>query len=418
MQYRQELDGLRAIAVVAVILNHIESNLLPSGFLGVDIFFVISGYVITASLQRTKAESVQDFLLHFYSRRIKRLVPALLMLIALTSVALSMFDPAPQTQLKTGLLSVFGLSNIYLIKIQADYFGDSVDLNSFTHTWSLGVEEQFYLVFPILLWFMYAKNQKRGAGRLVVFLVISAVLSLAFFAVFYQYHRDVAYYSMPTRFWELAIGAITFFLMRRLDFGQSNRWRGAISAVALWALLVILCLPENLIVLNAVLIVISTAVLIFFTAPKTLPYKVLSLPLATYVGLISYSLYLWHWPVLTISRWTTGITWYTLPFQLVLIFALASASYRYVEGPLRRATWSKSRAATVGYGLAGSTAVACFTALLMFPLRGELFIGKQAELVAEGVESLVTPYSIEDVTGAWGGGRMCPFKQPGRCQKN
>ena len=161
MQYRKEIDGLRAIAVSAVILNHFESNLLPSGFLGVDVFFVISGYVITGSLQRTNAESFIDFLLYFYARRIKRLVPALLVFVALTSVALSLFDPAPQTQLKTGLLSLFGLSNLYLIKVGTNYFGDSALLNSFTHTWSLGVEEQFYLVFPLFLWFLYTRSPKK-----------------------------------------------------------------------------------------------------------------------------------------------------------------------------------------------------------------------------------------------------------------
>jgi peptidoglycan/LPS O-acetylase OafA/YrhL len=403
MQYRQEIDGLRAIAVSAVILNHIEGDLLPSGFLGVDIFFVISGYVITASLQRTEVGSLKDFLLNFYSRRIKRLVPALVVFVALTSVVLSLFDPAPQTQLKTGLLSLFGLSNLYLIMIKADYFGDSVILNSFTPTWSLGVEEQFYLVFPILVWLLHAKDQSRDSTRLATLLAVLAIVSLAFFVGLYESRPDVVYYSMPTRFWELAVGALTFFAADRCNIGWADRWCGVTSTIAFFGIAVVLCLPENLIVLNAILIVLLCALLIFFAKPNTLPHKILSTKLIVYIGLISYSLYLWHWPVLTVSRWTIGVTWYTVPFQLTLMLILASVSYRYLERPLRRISWSASRVITIGYGVASSVAVGMFTILLMIPLQGKLFTGERPNLVAAGVSTLTAPYSVEGVSGTWSG---------------
>lgn len=403
MRYRQEIDGMRAIAVSAVILNHIESDFLPSGFLGVDIFFVISGFVITASLQRTDAGSLKDFLLDFFSRRIKRLIPALVVFVALTSVVLSLFDPAPQSQLKTGLFSLFGLSNLYLIKIKADYFGDSVILNSFTHTWSLGVEEQFYLVFPILFWLLHAKGSHVNSTRITATLAGLAILSLASFAGLYASHPDIVYYSMPTRFWELAVGALAFFMTRRFGADQGNQCHQIASTIAIAGLGVVLCLPENLLIQNTILIVLFTALLILSIKPDTPLHTMLSAKAVVYVGLISYSLYLWHWPVLTISRWTIGISPYTIPLQVFLMLTLASLSYRFLERPLRSKNWSTRRVVTIGHGLAGSATVGILTLLLAIPLQGKLFTGESPQLVATGASSLITPYSIDGASGTWAG---------------
>jgi len=146
--YRPEIDGLRALAVIAVIIDHFNKALLPSGYLGVDIFFVISGYVISSSLYNSSAKSFGDFITGFYSRRLKRLVPALVVCILATGILICLFDPNPRASLRTGELALFGLSNIYLLRQATDYFGASAQLNAFTHTWSLGVEEQF-IYFPL-----------------------------------------------------------------------------------------------------------------------------------------------------------------------------------------------------------------------------------------------------------------------------
>ena len=150
-RYRPEIDGLRAFAVITVIINHFNKDILPGGYLGVDIFFVISGFVITSSLYQRPSKNFKDFISGFYERRIKRLVPALSVFVLITSIAICLFNPATELSLKTGLTSLFGLSNLYLLKQSTDYFAQSTELNVFTHTWSLGVEEQFYILFPFLI---------------------------------------------------------------------------------------------------------------------------------------------------------------------------------------------------------------------------------------------------------------------------
>ena len=151
-RYRPEIDGLRAFAVIAVIINHFNKEILPNGYLGVDIFFVISGFVITSSLYQRPSKNFKDFISGFYERRIKRLIPALSVFVLITSIGICLFNSEPGSSLKTGLTSLFGLSNLYLLKNSTDYFALSSELNVFTHTWSLGVEEQFYILFPCLLY--------------------------------------------------------------------------------------------------------------------------------------------------------------------------------------------------------------------------------------------------------------------------
>lgn len=192
-KYRPEIDGLRAFAVVAVIINHFNKDLLPSGYLGVDIFFVISGYVITSSLADRQSKNFLDFLTGFYERRIKRLVPALVVFVLITSVLISLFNPDPWPALALGWRSLFGIFNLHLYRTATDYFAESTELNPFTHTWSLGVEEQFYLLFPLLIWFSGFGQQKvRGARNLFFGNGVLTIASLISFISLYRVNQPAS----------------------------------------------------------------------------------------------------------------------------------------------------------------------------------------------------------------------------------
>lgn len=184
--YRPEIDGLRAIAVLAVILNHIDAAWLPSGHLGVDIFFVISGCVITGSLARQPSSSLADLLGGFYSRRLRRLVPALVLMVVPAALLISLVDPHPHGSLRTGLMALVGFSNLELLQQSTDYFARSAQLNAFTHTWSLGVEEQFYLLYPLLVWCCGFGRQRQGLARLAAAIGLLSLASLIGFALLWH----------------------------------------------------------------------------------------------------------------------------------------------------------------------------------------------------------------------------------------
>ena len=341
--YRPEIDGLRALAVVAVIINHFSKALLPSGYLGVDIFFVISGYVITASLSRGESKNLGEFLAGFYVRRIRRLVPALVVFVLLTSVLISLFNPEPWISLGTARASLFGFSNIFLLKESTDYFAQSTELNPFMHTWSLGVEEQFYLVFPFLVWGSgFGRQAKAGARRLLGWVGLLSLLSLVAFLCLYPSHQPAAYFLMPARFWELAAGCLVFLALQQRPLPGNTLERLPMLPVVA-AMVAIMALPLQAAVPATFAIVLLTGLLIGGLRRGTAAFALFSHPRVVGVGLISYSLYLWHWGVLAISRWTIGIHWWSVPFQILAMALLATLSFRLIEQPARRATIPSQR---------------------------------------------------------------------------
>jgi peptidoglycan/LPS O-acetylase OafA/YrhL len=333
--YRPEIDGLRAFAVTAVIINHFNENVLTGGYLGVDIFFVISGYVITSSLSSRKSHSFGNFLLSFYERRIRRLLPALLVCIVVTSVLLCLFNPDPGVSLGVGWRALFGWSNISLYTSATDYFAEATELNPFTHTWSLGVEEQFYLLFPFLFWFTgFGRNTRNGARNLLLWIGALALTSTVAFSWLYGMNRPMVYFLMPFRFWEMAAGCLVFLCLR--NGGGITEWTQRIPPLLLLAGITGLMLhPMGNGAVATIAVVLLTALSMTCLRPGTWTYAAFTSRRVVRIGLISYSLYLWHWSVLSLSRWTVGIHWWTVPFQLILIVLIANASYRWVECPLR-----------------------------------------------------------------------------------
>ena len=338
--YRPEIDGLRAFAVVAVIINHFNKNILPGGYLGVDIFFVISGFVITSSLYRKPSKNFKDFISGFYERRIKRLVPALTVFVIIASIAICLFNPKPLLTLRTGLTSLFGFSNLYLLKQSTNYFAQSTTLNIFTHTWSLGVEEQFYLLFPFLIWFSgFGKQTQKGIRNLSLIISGLTIASLISFLYFYSTNQPAAYFLMPTRFWEMASGCLLF--LGSLSRSSIIRFFERVPPLVLIVFIVgVMYLPISIARASTFAVIVLTLILINSLKKNTIAFKIFTHPNVVYIGLISYSLYLWHWGVLSLSRWTIGIHWWSIPFQVAIIFCLSILSYRWIETPFRENSWS------------------------------------------------------------------------------
>ncbi|MFV2005782.1 MAG: acyltransferase family protein, partial [Gammaproteobacteria bacterium] len=396
--YRAEIDGLRAVAVLSVIISHFDRSLLPSGHLGVDIFFVISGFVITQSLVARQHTTFRSFIHDFYDRRVKRILPALVLSVVVTFVfALLIINPESNlytSTRKTAIAALFGVSNFYLLHQATDYFSASAKLNPFTQTWSLGVEEQFYLLFPLLFWFSGITRKKASGFRCFAWIIsVTGALSLLSYFLVSNTNPVAAFYLMPTRFWELATGSIAYLIFSEKNKAVMDFSQPLIAVVAV-SLIASLFIPREYPVTSTFLVVLSSAILIVTLRPASFIYRILTTRPVIYIGVISYSLYLWHWSVLTLSHLSVGINKWTVPFQLALIFILALLSYRYVEKPLRRADWSfikpgKIHLRALGHGLVTVFFVASILYILSVPLSGLLFAGKPAPLILKGVETLI-----------------------------
>ncbi len=403
--YRPEIDGLRCLAVLAVIANHFNHQFMASGFLGVDIFFVISGYVITGSLHQSSHISLKIFLRDFYAKRSKRLLPVLILFVLLTSAIIALFNPKPDATLKTGVASLFGVANLYLLRQATDYFGNTAALNPFTHTWSLGVEEQFYIIFPLVMWFAKYRTERYGRSRAVSVLVFSAIASWLLYVILVYNYQQAAFYLMPARLWELALGALTFLF---IDGNKSNsivktltsRW----SPTATLAVIIVVLFSDSIsLAVTTTVVAVLTALLIASLRQGTTAFRVLTTAPAMFVGRISYSLYLWHWAVICISKWTIGISIWTVPAQLFLMFLLATLSYRYVELPGRGTKWIGMPSLPIALGLFGSLAAAALVMILALPLRGELYLGNPPIMKSTGVETLLDSYTPKTISTTWHG---------------
>lgn len=349
--YRPDIDGLRAIAVLAVVLFHIEPALLPGGFAGVDIFFVISGYLITGNISRDFYSPQGFSWREFYRRRALRILPVLFVVLLVT-LLVGHFTLLPEDLDELGrsaLASVFSVANIYFAYfLDVGYFADDSSLQPLLHLWSLGVEEQFYFIWPVILVFLLARFARGGALSVTALLIVAsfilAELSLSRSPMF-------TYYMLPTRAGELLIGALLALFLSRTRSSMPAWFYFSLGLVG--ALLVIASLAwvtEDMGFpgVNALPSTLGAALLIWAGSQKVVGIsRILSLRPLVLVGLISYSLYLWHWPILSFYRYIYGVV---EPLAGMMLFgvmvAFSVASYRWVEKPCRKISWSFNRVIT------------------------------------------------------------------------
>jgi peptidoglycan/LPS O-acetylase OafA/YrhL len=347
--FTSHIDGIRAIAVMAVVLYHLDPSYFPGGFAGVDIFFVISGFVVSLSTARYQSSSLIDILLTFYQKRILRIYPALLVCLLFTFMASALFIPQAwlsSANSRSGIAAFFGFSNFVLAAESGGYFAPKSEFNPFTHTWSLGVEEQFYLTFPFL-YCIWAKGKRILS---TVIFVLTLLASLAYAALFLQEKPADEFFLIGSRFWELALGVILYQVMalRQITSSPKNIVPKAILNIS--PLLLIpgfyLANESDAPFPSCLPITLATAAILFvlFGRNRSFAHAVLSSPLFSYIGRISYSLYLWHWPVFVLMRWTIGIeTFAQEAMALISTALLATFSYHFIEQPTRYASRLSNR---------------------------------------------------------------------------
>lgn len=335
-RYRPEIDGLRAISVLAVIFWHAEFKIFPGGFIGVDVFFVISGYLITQLIVRDLQEGTFSFL-RFYERRARRILPALfLVILCCIPFALAWMMPAELNAYSKSVVSaVLGASNFLFWK-QSGYFDQYAELKPLLHTWSLGLEEQFYLVFPmglVLLW-------RLGRRNVIWSIAVAAVLSFAFCEYARRVYPFANFYFLPSRAWELLAGALCSFARPGIHIRRDN----VLAASGLAALVVAGVFYDKTLPLPSfytLLPVLGTCALLVFGHRTTLVGWVLSAKPLVGIGLVSYSAYLWHQPMFAFARirLLNEPDWMILSCLIVTSFVLSYFSWKFVEVPARRASW-------------------------------------------------------------------------------
>jgi peptidoglycan/LPS O-acetylase OafA/YrhL len=336
--YRPEIDGLRAIAIIAVVFFHTKLAFFGGGFVGVDVFFVISGFLIGRLVYRDIREARFSFV-QFYLRRAKRILPALItVLLACNVIAFALLSPAELTKYSQECFAAaLSASNIFFARMPS-YFDSSSIYRPLLMTWSLGVEEQFYLLFPLGLFLIH-----RFARRSVFTWILAiTILSFVSSALIVNQYPMFAFYLLPTRAWELGLGVlIAVYQVQRKTALQLRPAMANILGVLGIALIAvsILVYTENTRFpgLPAILPTVGTAFLILAENSLVNRRLLASRPLV-FVGLVSYSWYLWHWPLLSFARIVGGGL--LSPAEAVLIallsFAVAVLSYRFIEQPLRK----------------------------------------------------------------------------------
>lgn len=323
------IQFLRAISVLLVFFYHLKLDYFKYGFIGVDIFFIISGYVITEKIYNEYYKFKTFNFFKFYEKRIQRIYPVLLFILSLSFIFIIFFQPLDLflVNLKVYIATIFGISNLYYLYSSKDYF-DTVFDDPLAHSWSLGVEKQFYLLFPILFIgiLKFTKKNNKSIAIIFFFLITGLILTYIF-----SNNAKLVFYSLIFRFWEFLFGTITFMIIKKI---KTNNFLASTSA---FLLIIIITFNGNLFhnVTLVFLISILSSFFILLYSENKYGKIIFENKILTFIGNISYSFYLWHLPIIYFYDLYFIDTFFRVPFLLTLTIILSHLSYFYIEERFR-----------------------------------------------------------------------------------
>ncbi len=375
--YRPDIDGLRSLAVLSVFLYHLQPQLLPGGYLGVDIFFVISGYLITNILIRQNQQGTFSFS-NFYARRIKRIFPALFVVIFLFT-PLAVFSLTPETYsnyIRSARYAAGQLSNFFFSR-KVGYFDEGFQSQPLLHTWSLGVEEQFYLFWPLLLYVCYIFFRKKDTAHTLIetksidaktgiILSFAAVFSYAACYFLAVHNYQLAFYMFYSRAWEFCIGGILCLGILPLPKkGLASHLTGIVGISLIFFSFFFIkndFLGHSFLQFGAIFPCLGSALLIHLRPESSIANKIIAARIPVGIGKISYSLYLYHWPVIIFWQFIFNV--YELDFFsstiiIIIAFILSILSYFFVEQPARKSSLQNRTVILSGLVIALSFVVSC-----------------------------------------------------------
>ena len=355
-KYLPSIDSLRAIAVIAVIIYHIDANYLPGGFLGVDLFFVLSGYLISSLIIKEYKSTGTVNLYNFYVRRARRLLPAVYFMITVVLIIITLFNGVLLK--KSYLDALFGYiysSNWWYIFHKLDYFDSFGSQSPFKHLWSLAIEEQFYMFFPLIFLIFNRKSKSNNGNSKLnknfIYVVLSLILVslIAHILLFDINNINRIYFGTDTRAFSLLVGVVGAILypMDRLSERTTKKDNMIYSIVSLVSILVLIGIMINTSEYNTwlyrggflLVAIIGLIIIISSGRQYTFMSKLLSFKPFVFIGKISYSLYLWHFPILVVTTPVSEIgnpNLFYVTLRIILIFLVATGSYMFVETPIRK----------------------------------------------------------------------------------
>lgn len=391
-EHRADIDGLRAFAIIPVLLFHSGFQVFSGGYVGVDVFFTISGFLITSILLKN-IDNKKFSYIEFFKRRIRRLMPmAILIYLFVLSLFIFIY---PVDYFKDVTAAIFSsllfFSNIYFWKEGGGYFGRNVETNPLLHTWSLSVEEQFYLIFPLLLIILFWMTRNATQKIVLILIVIAFSLSLA---VIYAPSREsvAAFYLLPPRMYELAIGSLTamfVYYWPHHDFRKTKYLQG----IGLFlVVLPVFIFDKNTLFpsYNALMPCLGTALVMLSVGRNSWSGILLNSRIAVYIGLISYSLYLWHWPLIVFKNWIAedGSNLIIDILIIAISVALSAITYKYVENPFRNKSIVPDKK-LLAYAGISFVSVGALSAVLYY--KGNGFIVDPDGRIGETYQQAIAP---------------------------